>query len=446
MTYRRLVLIALSRSLFRSNPVGRLQGQSRQFTNSAFHRRHFYATAYPSPAIPSLVCKDTSQQISTATMTKFSSQGLRRSRRIHAQHHPLQPFDELDTDSVRAKYNLTKKVMKRTTKDSTKRGRKQSQATVKAENKPTTVVTTIRQDGLSRTRERQVQATDDQTTSRIVNVIGVDEAGRGPLAGPVVAAAIILPPHLETIPGVVDSKKLTKEDDREVMYEEIVSTPNIRWAVSIIDAARIDEINILQATLQGMKMAVTAVMDPPNVDSKHRALHASIEQSGCYVVCSPNSISDKVNVESISNKDHSLTDEIRKEPGASNGISSMNYHALIDGNKLPKDMPCNAEYIIKGDSKECCIAAASILAKVTRDRLMHGYDKLYPQYNLGQHKGYPTAAHMAAVHEYGASPIHRRSFAPLKHMKFDEDGKIVKSQSEVADCDDKKEKKKKKKL
>ena len=100
-------------------------------------------------------------------------------------------------------------------------------------------------------------------------------------------------------------------------------------------------------------------------------------------------------------------------------------YALIDGNRLPQDLPCAAETMVKGDGREYAIAAASILAKVTRDRLMHAYDELYPAYGLAQHKGYPTAAHMAAVHAHGASPIHRRSFAPLKHWEFDDDGNII---------------------
>jgi ribonuclease HII len=104
---------------------------------------------------------------------------------------------------------------------------------------------------------------------------------------------------------------------------------------------------------------------------------------------------------------------------------SSSFYALIDGNKIPKDMPCPAEAVVKGDGKEFMIAAASILAKVTRDRLMHAYDKEYPDYHLKRHKGYPTADHMKAVAKLGASPIHRRTFAPLKHMELDETGKVV---------------------
>lgn len=223
-------------------------------------------------------------------------------------------------------------------------------------------------------------------------IIGIDEAGRGPLAGPVVAAAAIVPHSLE---GVMDSKLLTKEEERDRMYEELIASPDIRWAVAVVDAARIDEINILQATLEGMRMAASGVIEP-----KHGG-KVCVTRKGSYVVCSP------------------------KAKNEQRSSATTKYYALIDGNRLPKDMPCEAEAIVKGDSKEYSIAAASILAKVTRDRLMRGYDELYPAFELSKHKGYPTAHHMALVRKHGASPIHRRSFAPLKHMSFDEDGRVL---------------------
>jgi ribonuclease HII len=233
---------------------------------------------------------------------------------------------------------------------------------------------------LARTRESELDG---------YAVIGVDEAGRGPLAGPVVVAAAIVP---HSIPGIMDSKLLVKEEERERLYEQLMESPNIQWALAVIDAARIDEVNILQATLEGMRLAAHAVMEPQD-DVKE----ASVERQGSYVVCGPGAA-------------------VKTKP---------NFYALIDGNRLPKDMKCEAETIVKGDSKEYCIAAASILAKVTRDRLMHAYDKMYPCFQLSQHKGYPTAAHMSLVRKHGASPIHRRSFAPLKHMTFDKNGRVV---------------------
>jgi ribonuclease HII len=237
----------------------------------------------------------------------------------------------------------------------------------------------------------------------ILYVVGIDEAGRGPLCGPVVAAAAMVPSDIN---GVTDSKKLKNEASREELYEGIVSSPNVRWAVAVIDAARIDEINILQATLEGMRLACQGVMAQEG--DHNRRCFAAISEAGCYVVCGATD---------SEGKSVDLNSRLRWE--------SDDIFALVDGNRLPKDMPCEAEPMIKGDSREYTIAAASILAKVTRDRLMNGYDVLYPNYDLKQNKGYPTAAHMAAVRKHGASPIHRRSFAPLKHMKLDSEGKIL---------------------
>ena len=255
---------------------------------------------------------------------------------------------------------------------------------------------------LPRTREQSLRKSIDN-----IMVIGVDEAGRGPLAGPVCAAAALLPVD---IPGITDSKKIIKEEERERLYEEIVAAPGVRWAAAVVDAQRIDEINILQATMEAMKMATNAVINPPK--PKECIKEASVDRMGCYVICGAN-------------------DEKGKAIEAADAADiADSYYALIDGNRVPKEMPCEAEPMVKGDGREYCIGAASLIAKVTRDRLMHAYDELYPEFNLKQHKGYPTAAHMSAVYKHGASPIHRRTFAPLKHMCFDEGGRVVEEEEE----------------
>jgi ribonuclease HII len=249
----------------------------------------------------------------------------------------------------------------------------------------------------------------------LLRIFSIDEAGRGPLAGPVVVAAVVLSTDVE---GIVDSKKITKEDDRERLYEEIVAARDVEYAVAVIDAATIDEVNILQATLEGMTVvAQTMIGVKPTLTytkTTGRQIEIpildepTIDHDGCYVVCSQN---------------------VRKRHGTAGNDGSnrpRNYHALIDGNKVPTTIPCPADAIVKGDGKEFCIGAASVLAKVTRDRLMRRYDVRYPQYNLQQHKGYPTQEHMSLVKTHGASKIHRRTFAPLKHMDFDENGNIVK--------------------
>ena len=186
---------------------------------------------------------------------------------------------------------------------------------------------------------------------------GVDEAGRGPLAGPVVAAAAVLPEEwiMDGIPEPLlrldDSKKLT-EKIRGQLFSAIEAEPMIRRAVAIIDSETIDRINILQATHRAMNEAITK-LDPPAE------------------------------------------------------------YALIDGNPV-KSFTLPQTAIVKGDSKSYSIAAASILAKVTRDRLMLEHHKRWPEYGFSDHKGYGTAAHMAAIEAHGPCPIHRRSFAPLR--------------------------------
>lgn len=182
-------------------------------------------------------------------------------------------------------------------------------------------------------------------------VAGVDEVGRGPLAGAVVAAAVILDPA-HPIEGLTDSKKLS-EKKREALFVEIKAKA-LAWAVGRAEVEEIDEINILQASLLAMKRAVEALDPAPE-------------------------------------------------------------HALVDGNKLPK-LPCSADAIIKGDLTEPCISAASIIAKVTRDREMVEMDKKYPGYGLARHKGYPSKAHMEALLELGVTEIHRRTFGPVTRL------------------------------
>ena len=177
-------------------------------------------------------------------------------------------------------------------------------------------------------------------------VCGVDEAGRGPLAGPVCAAAVILPQDLE-IKGLNDSKKLT-EKRREALYDVIVREA-VAYGIAFADEKEIDEINILQATFLAMRRAVEQLSVRPSI-------------------------------------------------------------VLVDGNREPDlgDLPVKT--IVKGDSLSANIAAASILAKVTRDRFILEQDAIYPQYGFAVHKGYGTKAHYAALTQYGACPIHRRSF------------------------------------
>lgn len=182
-------------------------------------------------------------------------------------------------------------------------------------------------------------------------VAGVDEAGRGPLAGPVVAGAVILDPE-NPIDGLMDSKRLTALR-RDVLYEEIREKA-LAWAVGHADVEEIDRINILQATMLAMQRAVEALQIVPD-------------------------------------------------------------HALVDGNRRP-DLGCPVQAIVKGDSRVAAISAASIMAKVTRDREMLSLDVIYPGYGLAQHKGYPSKAHIEALENLGVTPIHRRSYAPVRRV------------------------------
>jgi len=185
---------------------------------------------------------------------------------------------------------------------------------------------------------------------KIELIAGVDEAGRGPLAGPVVVAAVILDPA-QPIAGLADSKTLTAKR-RELLAEQI-RTHALAYTVVALEPAEIDQLNILAASLEGMRRASVALNPQPT-------------------------------------------------------------RVLVDGNKVPPNMPCQCEAIVKGDSKIMAISAASILAKTVRDAGMVAAERLYPGYGFAQHKGYPTADHLAALRRLGPCAIHRRSFAPVR--------------------------------
>ena len=201
-------------------------------------------------------------------------------------------------------------------------------------------------------REEQLCLLEDELRVQgYTSIAGVDEAGRGPLAGPVVAAACILPPGL-LISGIDDSKKLSPAR-RLALFEQIKAHPQIRYGIGVVDAKRIDEINILQATFEAMRLALSKLSQTPD-------------------------------------------------------------YILVDGNLLPQT-PFPGRAVVKGDSLCQAIAAASILAKETRDALMQEYHQIWPQYDFAQHKGYGTKKHLEAIQKYGLCPIHRMSFAPLKN-------------------------------
>lgn len=183
-------------------------------------------------------------------------------------------------------------------------------------------------------------------------IAGVDEVGRGPLAGPVLAAAVILNPD-RPIKGLADSKLLTAAR-REALYAEIQDKA-FAWAIGRAEVEEIDSINILQASLLAMKRAIEA-------------------------------------------------------------LSIVPAHALIDGNRCPKELPCSSEAIIQGDQTIAAISAASIIAKVIRDREMDVMDALYPGYGFDTNKGYPTEKHLNALRKLGVTEIHRRSFRPVAEL------------------------------
>jgi ribonuclease HII len=189
-------------------------------------------------------------------------------------------------------------------------------------------------------------------------IAGVDEAGRGPLAGPVSAAAVILPPGF-SCPGLDDSKK-TSAARRETLYQLLTENPDVIWAVAMAGCEEIDRLNILRATHLAMRRAVEALNPSPD-------------------------------------------------------------HCLIDG--LPvRDFPFPHDAIVKGDGLSLSIAAASIIAKVTRDRMMREIDREFPQFGFARHQGYGTKAHLEALRIHGPCRHHRRSFQPVAQLSLPLDG------------------------
>ncbi len=181
-------------------------------------------------------------------------------------------------------------------------------------------------------------------------IAGVDEVGRGPLAGPVVAAAVILD-EARPIAGLADSKKLSAK--KREMLAPLIQQNALAWAIGRAEVAEIDEINILQATFLAMRRAIAQ-------------------------------------------------------------LSLVPQQILVDGNRCPPNLPCACQAIIKGDQTVAAISAASILAKVARDAEMHALHQQFPQYGWADNAGYPTAAHLQALKIHGVTPLHRRSFAPVR--------------------------------
>ncbi|MGD8783976.1 MAG: ribonuclease HII [Thioalkalispiraceae bacterium] len=190
-------------------------------------------------------------------------------------------------------------------------------------------------------------------------IAGVDEVGRGPLAGPVVAAAVILDPD-RPISGLADSKALSEK--KRIQLDAEIKCSAVAWAIGRAEVEEIDQINILQASLLAMRRAVLAL-----------------------------------------------------RPQAE--------HALVDGNRCP-ELPCSSEAIIKGDQTVAVISAASIIAKVARDQEMVEMDNLFPGYGFLNHKGYPTKAHIQSLQQLGITPIHRKSFGPVKKILAEFDAAI----------------------
>lgn len=215
-------------------------------------------------------------------------------------------------------------------------------------------------------------------------VIGVDEAGRGPLAGPVVAASCCFkgdPFESMNIAEIRDSKLITSEEEREMIYEKLMKHPNCIWGVSVQSNEVIDQVNILQATMLAMHAATSDLL------SKHKQV----------------SQSDKVMV-------------------------------LVDGNRVPENMPCASESVVKGDSLAYSISAASVIAKVTRDRIMNDLHKQYPAYGFDSHKGYPSPSHRMILSQVGPCPEHRVSYRPVREAAEKHGDKVLLDRARAVDA------------
>lgn len=206
---------------------------------------------------------------------------------------------------------------------------------------------------MNKTASRQTSlfGEPDKSETATLAYAGVDEAGRGPLAGPVAVAAVVFDPNRPLLPGLDDSKQLSASR-REALYPQIIEHA-LAWQVVMVAVEDIDRLNILQATMLGMRLAVE-------------------------------------------------------------GVAHVARHARIDGNRVPKALSCPANALVGGDRLDPAIMAASILAKVSRDRYMDTLHQQYPGYGFDRHKGYGTAAHLAALRSLGPCPEHRRSFAPVR--------------------------------
>ena len=217
-------------------------------------------------------------------------------------------------------------------------------------------------------------------------VCGIDEVGRGPLAGPVVAACVYIPGSARNMPfitNVKDSKKLSWKK-LEALYKEI--TEHCVYGTASVPPAEIDEINILQASLRAMEDAFASMC------------HSEGSQR----------------LKNLDPSAQALQDGNRGWPALING--NRGWHALIDGNKLPINLPCPASAIVKGDSKSKSIAAASIVAKYTRDTIMHKLAEEHPHYGWESNVGYPSKAHLSGIDAHGITEHHRKSYAPVRNF------------------------------